>query len=354
VKKRIAALILCAALMLALSCSVLADEKLSFISVNDTLPPELINVATVYSGVTYVPYWLFTNYGLGVYYAYFSSSNAAYFYNADRQLYFSLSDGKTYDEDGYQYTAPAIMRGGTVYLPLGFMSSYFGGFSYSNIGGNEYGSILRINTGNATLTNEEFLRAAKNAMRTYYNAYNKNLQDTPASPEPTESPSHEGETVRLGLRGLPGDAMLERLRAFRMKACFFLTAEEIRGNADLVRRIACEGHGLGIVCTEGTAVEFQTGTALLSETARVRSLLCITPDGQAPAKGAAVFDWEYGTMEAQVRPAALYTVTAALDGGNDDAALLFPCGEDGENALSALLFFLSESGFSVAVPREID
>ena len=353
-KKRMIALLLCAALVLALSGAALADEKLSFISVNDTLPPELINAAMVSGGVTYVPYWLFTNYGLGVYYAYFSSSNEAYFYNADRQLYFSLSDGKTYDGDGYQYTAKAIVKNGTVYLPLGFMSSYFGGFSYSNIGGNEYGSILRINTGSATLTNDEFLRAAKNAMRTYYNTYNKSQQETPPSPEPMESPSHEGETVRLGLRGLPGSTTLERLRSLRMKACFFLTAEEICANADLVRRIACEGHGLGIVCTEGTATEFQTGGALLWETARVRSILCLTPDGEAPAKGAAAFAWDYGTMDAQVRSSALYAVTAALDSGSGGAALLFPCGEEGENALAALLFFLGESGFSVAAPRETD
>ena len=116
-------------MVFALSGAALANEKLSFISVNDTLPPELINVTTVHAGVTYVPYWLFTNYGLGVYYAYFSNSDTAYLYNADRQLYFNLSEGKTYDEGGYHYTAPALVRNGTVYLPLGFMSSYFGGFS---------------------------------------------------------------------------------------------------------------------------------------------------------------------------------------------------------------------------------
>ena len=191
-------------------------------------------------------------------------------------------------------------------------------------------------------------------MRTYYNAYNKNLQDTPTTPEPTEKPSHEGETVRLGLRGLPGDATLELLGSFRMRACFFLTAEEIRANADLVRRIACEGHGLGVVCTEGTAVEFQTGGEFLWETARVRSILCLTPDGEAPATGAAVFGWEYGTMDAQVRTSALYAVTAALDSGSNGASLLFPCGADGEKALAALLYFLNENGFAVAAPRETD
>ncbi len=332
-----------------------AEEKLSFISVNDTLPPELINAAATYGGMTYVPYWLFTNYNLGIYYVFFSSSNTAYLYSADRQLFFSLSDGKTFDEDDYQYSVSAIVRGGTVYLPLGFVCSYFGGFSYANIGSNEYGSVIRITTGGETLTNDEFMRAAKSAMRTYYASYNRSTDVTPtAEPgaQPTNEPTHEGELVRLGLRGLPGADTLDLLRKFGMRACFFLTAEEVRGSADLVRRLACEGHALGIYCPNGAAEEFEETAALLREAARVRAVLTLTPDGTAPEIGAAAYSRTQGTLADDISAAELYSVTAALDSGSSGAALLFPCGEGCEKVIGALLYYLHEGGFTVIEPRE--
>lgn len=307
--------------------------------------------------MTYVPYWLFTNYALGVYYAYFTSSNTAYLYSADRQLFFSLSDGKTFDEDDYQYSAPAITRSGTVYLPLNFVCSYFGSFSYAGIGSNEYGSVLRITNGGETLTNDEFMRAAKSAMRTYYAAYNKSSDAAPTQEpgaQPTDKPTHEGELVRLGLRGLPEAGTLELLRRFGMRACFFLTAEEVCSSADLVRRLVCEGHTLGIYCPNGTTDEFEETALLLREAARVRSVLTLTPEGTVPEAGAAALCWTHGTLSDSITSSDLYSATAALDSGTADASLLFPCGEDSEKAIGALLYFLHEGGFSVIEPRETD
>lgn len=361
-KKRGVATLLCVCLLaLLLSAPTAAEDKLSFISINDTLPPELINTVAVYGGVTYVPYWLFTNYGLGIYYSYLSSASTAYLYTYDRQLFFGLSDGKTFDENDCQYSTQAIMRGGTVYLPLNFMCNYFGGFTYSNIAGNEYGSILRITTGSEVLGNDEFLRAAKNAMRTHYTAYNRHGDSgsaqtpdpSPAQPGQSEQ-THEGDSVRLGLCGLPSASLLERLERLGMRACFFLTAAQVRDAPDLVRRIACEGHGLGVCCPEGTAAEFAETSLLLTEAARVRTILTLRPEEAAAPEGAAAFRWELGTAAETVRPTDIYAVTAALDSGSGDTALLLPCGEDSEASLGALLFYLSDRGFTVTAPRETD
>ena len=166
-KKRLFCIVLAAMLAAALLSGVpaAADEKLNFISVNDMLPPELINSAISYGGMTYVPYYTFSSYGLGVSYTYFSASSTAYLYVRERQIFFELTSGKTYDGDGNQYTAPAILRSGVVYLPLSLMRRFFDHISYSYISGNEYGSILRITTSDVVLNDTEFLQAARTLMR---------------------------------------------------------------------------------------------------------------------------------------------------------------------------------------------
>ena len=129
-KKKLIAVLLSVCILLSVSgIPAAADGDLTFISINDTLPPELVNCVTYYGGATYVPYYEFTNYGLGVGYVYLTNNSTAYFYRGDRQLYFELESGSTYDGDDYQYSVHAIMRSGTVYVPLSFMARFFGGIS---------------------------------------------------------------------------------------------------------------------------------------------------------------------------------------------------------------------------------
>ena len=236
-KKAIAALLgLIMFLLLIPGAPASAEEKLSFISVNDTLPPELINCVANYNGQIYVPYYVFTNasyglskYGVGISYTYFNSAATAYLSGGEKQLFFELNSGDTYDGDDTHYSgASAIVRSGAVYLPLGLMYRFFGGFSYSYISGNEYGSILRFTTDAVILTDTEFLRAAKNTMRTYYLAYNAEAEPevTPtSSPVQTEEPlptpeTHEGERVTLSFTGAPTDRVLSTLAQGRVKTCF--------------------------------------------------------------------------------------------------------------------------------------
>ena len=362
-KKRIILALLCALLLVSLFPAQAqgAGDGLNFIAVNDYLPPELINVMVSYGGVTYVPSWLFTGYGLGVYYSYFSSSSTAYLFNSSKQIFFELTTGKTYDGNDVQYSAPAIMWGGTVYLPLGFMNSYFGGFSYRIIGSNEYGSILRITTGSEVLTDEEFFRAAGAAMKRYYDEWKRETTptatakptETPA-PTPTEKPSREGDTIRLGLDGLPTDTTLEFLRRQKVSACFFLSGEEIRDNLDTVRRIACEGHTLGTSCGAGDVISAEEAAALLWETARVRSILTATQEGAVQPDGMVTFPSARIEADEDAQTAA-YSVTAQLELRAGDQTILFPAqGENAEAALLVLLRYFRDLDFTVTAIRETD
>ncbi|MBR1659033.1 MAG: hypothetical protein IJ705_01785 [Oscillospiraceae bacterium] len=220
--KRTAALLLCAALLLALvpagSAADAEDDRLGFVAINDIMPPELVDCQMFYGGVYYVPYYVFTDYGLGLSYSYFASAATAYFSTTEKQLFFDLNSGATYDGNDTHYAVSAISRGGTVYVPVGLVCRIFGGMTYSIIAGNEYGNILRLKTDAVVLSDAEFLRAARSLMRSYYQSYQSGEGGGPvpdATPEPI---SHEGDRALLGFVGLPGDELLKTLARYEFDA----------------------------------------------------------------------------------------------------------------------------------------
>lgn len=345
-------------LILALSLAVLPlataaeGTPLNFVAVDDTLPQELINSVVYLGSAAYVPSGLLKNYNLGINYSYFTDSTTACLESADSLLFFNVSTGRTFDGDDYYYSASAFTRGGTVYLPLSFICGFFGTFRYANLSGGEYGSVLRIYTGNSILTDEEFLRAARSVMRRRYEEYNLTAPVTPAeSPEP-EKTTRAGDTVYLGLIGLPESETPELLEQTGMGACFFLTGEEIRSDPDLVRELACRGYGLGVNCETGSEAEYAETAQLLWEAARLRSILTLLPADAPPISGAVCRFRSTKEAEADDRMAETYAVTAALEAGSGDETLLFPCGANHSTALNVLIYFLRDQEFTVKALRE--
>ena len=373
-KKRVAAVILSVLLLAALlpGATVSADNGLSFIAVNDTLPPELINVLVYYGGTAYIPAWLLTGYSLGVHYSYLSNNSTAYLYNSSVQVFMELSTGKTYDSKDTEYAASAIMWGGTVYLPLDFIVNYFGPFSYRVIGSNDYGSILRICNGSEILSDEDFFRAATAAMRRLYESWKKETAPTPtpaptappviptappvpATPEPTEKPTREDDTIRLGLCGMPTEATLELLRSRKAETCFFLSAEEIRSEPDMVRRLCCEGYLLGVSSPEGSEADCGEAAALLWETARVCTVLAATAEDAEAPENMAVYpvpQWDPEADKAAQKTA--YSVTSQLEVRTGDQTVIFPTGGENTEALRLLLYYLKDLEFSIVAIRETD
>lgn len=359
-KKRLFCIVLAAALALLLlsGAPAAADEKLDFIAINDMLPPELINAAISYGGLTYVPYYTFSNYSLGVSYNYFNSSSTAYLYTRERQIYFELTSGRTYDGDGNQYTAHAILRSGVVYLPLSLMCRFFDHISYSYIAGNEYGSILRITTGDVVLSDAEFLQAAKTLMRSYYTDYNNQpaVTETPDPVRVTPLPSptaetHEGEHLTISFSGAPTAETLDTLERYGVKSCFFLSEEDIIADPDALRRALGAGHTLGIRCG-ASPEEFAAVSALLFEAAKEATILIAPEDGGAEDLEALI------TAEGLVRCESAYVgaanfpiVTEWLEIAGAGASLRFKVGEGN---LAQVLNYLTAQRYDITSPRETD
>lgn len=364
-RKRALLLLLCAALCVALlpPGPARAADRLSFISIDDLLPPELVNCVYNNNGMTYVPYYVFTNYGLGISYTYFTSAATAYVYTKDRQLFFELNSGETYDENDVHYSAPGVLMGGVVYLPLSTIYRVFGGFTYTNLAGNEYGSVLRIKTGAAVLSDTDFLRAARSAMRARYIAYNSEEAGQPATlPGATEQPddTHAGEQVELSFTGLPTDRVLTLLGQYRLRACFFLTAEDLRSGTDPVRRAVGEGHAVGIYCSgDDLYAEYRETAALLYEVSRTNTILVASPRGTAEAcrvmaeeEGLCFRPADFGD-EADGFTVTAYTVTAWLEKAGPHASLRINCAA-GQGSLAAILQYLNQQKYDVVCPRETD
>jgi hypothetical protein len=115
--------------------------------------------------MTYVPYWVFNNFR--IYYSFFSGNSPAPLYTSERQLYFNLADGSTYDGNNIPYSISAIYRGGVVYVPVGFVCAFFG-IRNSYITGNGYGDIVRLKDSGAVLSDSQFLSAATSLMQSRY------------------------------------------------------------------------------------------------------------------------------------------------------------------------------------------
>ena len=353
-KKKILIWLLCAALLLPVfGMSAAAAEKPVFVAINDTLPPELVGCVATHNGTTYVPYYIFTNYSLGLYGTYSNETSTLTLHASDRQLSFDIMNGKTYDGDNYKYSVSGIVRSGNVYVPLNFTSRFFGGISYSQIAGNEYGSILRITNGSEVLTDAEFLRAAKSAMRTYAMSY-QGPTTNPQTPETPPENIHEGEPVDLSFIGLPAAGILERLTQNNATACFFLTAEDVRSAPDTVRRLVCGGHSLGVYCMEDLAAEYEETAALMFAAARAVPELVTAGAEYAEAcrELARMAGLVYCEFDLNSADSNVYAITSQLEVGSGGASLLLGGGEDCVGQLSVLLAYLVGGKFNAAAPRE--
>ena len=152
---------------------------------------------------------------------------------------------------------------------------------------------------------------------------------------------------------------LDVLAAANVKACFFLTAEDVRAGADLIRRASGEGHSLGVWCEGDPAADHAKLNPLLFEAARVRTVLAAGPASleegfRARAEEAGMLwlgadlasgrDWEETERYSALLPALLENTAG-------DVSLRLRCGGDAAE-LQRLIEYLREQRFELVCPRE--
>lgn len=358
--KKILALLLCVCVVLtAAALYASASTDICFISVNDTLL-ELNTMPYFKNGITYIPYSIFSNFGIS--YTYYAEASTAMVYIDKKVLFFNLVTGETSDINGTQYSAQAVYRNGIVYLPLNVVHEYFRTFTYSYIQGSNYGNIIRLKDSSVVLSDYDFTRAAASLMRSRYTAYINSLAPSP-TPVITPSPeiNHEGVSVYLSFLGLPSDTILSALKASGAEACFYLTAEDIRSSPDTVRRIDGEGHNIGILCANDIEQEYAEASQLLFEAARATTVM-VTAIGENSAELAIAADeadlsfWYYNLDGIFEEGESAYSgaLTAIMDERHSETSVFFTCGKTTEGLLRSFLRYLTEEKYSVTCPHETD
>lgn len=353
------ALLLCCALLLGvslLSGQAFAATNL-FVAVNDTLPGAR---AYVSGGTYYVPYSVFN--ALGIYYSYLSDSSTALLYSGAAKCFFDLQNGGCLDENGASFSDSAISRGGTVYVPVYFVCNRFG-LRCIYISGNEYGDILRIKNSAAVLDDKRFLEAAIAQGLLSDNSGGDSGSAPPPTrtpsptpkPSPSPTPNKSAVRVRLCFEGLPDSGALALLDTQELRACFFVTANDVRQNADELRRIAGSGHKIGVLLDPADCAESFSKTAdLLFEAAHIGTVLCAAPAGGDEAGSAFAAAQGLCFIAGDLALSSdLKAVTAPLSGRTGPTDIRVLCGDGGAAQLKDLLTYLAKNRFDLEPMREV-
>ena len=353
-----AAVLVCA--LLLLTALAPRAHAVTFTAINNELLELTADTQPeFYDGKLYVPGSVFANTSLGVVMA--SARQQIFLYKDGNSLTFSVADGTTKDQTGNYYSnIKPIYRNGRIYVPVDFVCVYFG-FSYSYISA-PVAPIVRIKSG-SVLDDSVFADAATPSMRNRLSRYESALATPTPSVEPTPVPTADipyyGDvSVYIALRGADAEytpALLERLARAEVRACFFLTAEEMDASPDLVRRMMVEGHSVGLLSRGDDASCWQAASEALLRHTVSRSLLAACCEGGGEAAGdmglRLCFDGsspicsengEYGYND----------VMADMLNADEAVSVLIETDPAAVNMLDRLLDFIRLARFDVRVLRE--
>lgn len=303
-------------------------------------------------GSPYVPWTVFGS--LGVSTSYFDSVNTAMLFVGSNQIMFDLNEGTCYDANGMLYPLSAVSRYGNIYVPA-WTGSIFG-LSYSYISGIGNGDVVRIKSGSQVLTDSGFIDAAATKMKSMYNAYYGTPEPatTPAEPQDSDKPESDGGSVMLSFAGLPDARLLDTLKNYGVRCCFFLTAEQAQEDGDILRRTFGEGHSLGVYFTTGE--ELEEGARAIQRAVFMRPTLATGPEDEdalnaARDNGFALYLPEK-TVDSKLSDPSVISLSLPTDGTGCN--MLIACGENTVKLIGSVLGYMATNKYTPVCLKETD
>ncbi len=286
-KRRAAALVLCALLVFQLSLPpARAADRVSFTAVGSYVLPLSDNTMPFWSGgYVYIASSIFTGTArdhLGVSQVFNSDQGRLVLYRGGRSLTFLLSEDRALDNDGAADYPGAIQRGGTVFVPANTVSRYFD-LVYSVIEV-ERGSMVWIRQPGYNVSDKLYADAAQYSMDSVYSDYIRAKEaaqpgsgssggsSRPGAPGGAQDPSAgslEGKRIALCLEGGDGAAAIaDALTASGAGAAFFFTPEEMERQGEVLRRLSAAGQSVGVLADAAdpdrtVAEQLEAGNAAL-------------------------------------------------------------------------------------------
>ena len=290
-KRRVLAWLLLAALLAASVGTVYgADAELFFVSVGDTLPLSLPSSQMPYysNGTLYAPYTVFGASGLGITPSYNTQDRVLTLFTRSQRLVFDLDSGTTTDETGKTYTDAshsAAVNGGVVFLPATTCARHFG-WQISMLKSEDGYTVLRFKNGSEVYDDALFLVRANNLMEYTIQQYRSPSSQTASPTQTTPDQQTQGKVFAYlaitDAQTMP--AALDAVTRAGAPAVFYLTADEIRDNPDLVISIAAAGYSIGLTAPRDAAdVAFALRDAndALRKLLRRKTLLALVTAQQA-------------------------------------------------------------------------
>jgi hypothetical protein len=147
--------------------------------------------------------------------------------------------------------------------------------------------------------------------------------------------------------------VLSDLDTYQFKSCFFVSADEIRENADLLRRAAGRGHMIGIWLDTGTLDEYRNASSLLFEAAKVKTIL-VSADGSAvktaedmATKAGLIFWKPTKTYDAasKISYAGITGKLTVLSGNRESIGI--SCTDKAVSVIDSFLYYLADKKYNV-------
>lgn len=359
-KRALSLLLSIVLLLLVMLLPVSGASSMSFIVVNDLARLNLTgDQRPFYSGgALYVPYTVFSSVSLGFYPSYSVADKTLALFSRDKRLVFDLSDGTVTDETKYVQNISAVSKAGTVFVPAAFCAGHFG-IRVSDLTSKDGYQIVRFTTGSEIFDDNLLVERAEPYIARAIQTQSTEDPSTTTSPStptvPTTPNTPDGQTtpdtqpeqhparIYLAITGAGGlENARNALDRHRLKATFFLTAEEIAANEAMVRRLSVEGHYIGLTADAAEDVPEQLALAdlALDRTLQSRSLLALLPEGRSSEAVSA----RYRVFE---QPATVPSATQAAKAYGQ--AQLFVCDSE---TLSAKLQILTAADCQFLPLRE--
>ena len=372
-KTRIAAILLASlALVMALSALVgSAKDGEYFVVINDTiLPISEASMPIMKDGEYYVPYTIFDDRSLGVYYSYNQDRYALTLYNRDYTLTFDSPAQVAYDRDQQYPIKMTTNRAGAICVPIGFVCEKFG-LEFQQIRTHPIETV-RIVSGSA-MSAEAFREARQPELVNMYMTY---VAPTPSAvPSVVPDEPDEPKIVYITFDDGPNhntESILDTLDEYGMKATFFLLGSQIEQNRDTVRRMVGEGHAVGLHAwshvdsemyssPEALLEEIDRASNALDAVAQVRTRFFRFPYGSSYREvtesmrdavigaGYRYWDWTVDALDyEQASPSSLArTVIRGLDSADSTVVILMHDTEKTAEALPTILEHIAEGNFVV-------
>ncbi len=250
-KRKWIVLLVVIAMLLGMLPGVQGLSPLCFVATNDSVPLILYGGENPYysSGKLYIPHNAFDANPNGVGVSYDTEKNTFLLFSRGQTLIFDLKARTYKDSLGKTYNTDIVYRGGVVYLPASIAGHF--GLSVTLLFSRYGYPIVRFTDGEQVYDDGTFVAQAENLINRAVEEYERNSQNSSGDQNDAVNREDDDPQNKTNVYlSFAGEAVnrntLDMLTRAGASGAFFLSADQILTDRELVRDIYAAGHTVGV------------------------------------------------------------------------------------------------------------